>query len=403
MRIGLTGVTGLLGSNLLFEIFKQNINQLDQLKIFAFGRAESAFFLSKRLESLVVNDGCKYLGLTEKSDAELLKNLIQCIINIPYELTVDGLGLTADDFLCLKSEPIDYFFHLAALTDLRCAKTVEILCTEINIKGTQRILNLVESLNVSEFIYVGTAYSCGQTTGTIEPDYINVENFFRNPYEKSKLVAELLVKEVCQQQKMKYRVFRISVLGGRLIEQEIGSIHKFDVFYSLGAFLVKKKIERLQSSLGDLFTKVVELPMKVYINKDSGLNIVPVDYAAKMIAGACFYGDSSVYYHIAHPQITPHVDYGKWMLEAINVSSCIPSEAEPEFKNELEKSYYRTVGQVLTPYMIGEPMLFQVDNLKPLEKKMNICCPDIDKTNFMKLMSFAKLKNFGLNINPRHC
>jgi nucleoside-diphosphate-sugar epimerase len=398
MIVAMTGATGFLGSNLLFEIFKQNFTQLDRLKIFALGRAKTAEQLGESLEKLMANDGRKYLGLSQEEYEQKLQPIVkQCIIPIPADLTQDNLALSLHELSNLKQAKIDFFFHVAALTDLRCDRSVEFSCSEINVKGTQRVLDLVSILNLREFIYIGTAFSCGMEVGEIQPDSINQNNLFRNPYESSKLKSELLVRDFFRNKAMKFRVFRPSVLAGRLIERPIGTTKKFDVFYSIPAFIVNKKYE-IVNSLNKLYSEIIEMPLRVHLNYNSGLNIVPVDYAVKIIYGACIHSDPSTFYHIANLQPIPHREYGKWMLEAIAVKGCIFSPEEPINKNSLEKLYYRTVGRVLQPYMLSEPMDFKTDNLRSLENKLDLECPPINKDNFMKLMDFAKQQYFGLNL-----
>lgn len=393
VNIILTGATGLLGRNLLFEILKQNINHLDNLKIFTFIRCQDPNSVSKRIQDIIANDGCDYLGLTDSS----YEKLTQCIIPIYYDLTQIQLGISLDDLCRLKAEKIDYFFHVAALTDLRGGAFIEKACLQINLIGTGKILQLAESLNTREFIYVSTVYACGKTTGLVEPGYINIDNSFRNSYEKSKVEAEVLVREFAKKSRIKYKILRASVLCGRLMEKKIGSVSKFDVFYALGAFFLRQKLNRLRC-LNELFSKTVEIPARIHINYDADVNIVPVDYAAKMIYGACILDDNTTYYHIAHPQPTPHKWYLSWMLDAINIVGYSFVEEEPENQNKVEKFYYKTLGNMFNPYLTSERMDFKIDNLQIIQKKMNIECPQINQENFLHLMNFAKENYFGLDI-----
>ncbi|BAZ30598.1 thioester reductase domain-containing protein [Cylindrospermum sp. NIES-4074] len=393
VNIILTGATGLLGRNLLFEILKQNINHLDNLKIFTFIRCQEPNSLSKRIQDIIANDGCDYLGLTDSS----CEKLTQCIIPIYYDLTQTQLGISLDDLCKLKAEKIDYFFHVAALTDLRKGALIEESCLAINLTGTKRILQLAESLNICEFVYVSTVYACGKITGLVEPGYINVDNKFRNPYEKSKVKAEILVKEYAKESRIKYKIFRTSVICGRLMEKRIGSVSKFDVLYGTGAFFVRQKLNRLKS-VNELFSKTLEIPTRMQINYNAGLNIVPVDYAAKMIYGACLLDDNTINYHIANSKCTLHKLYISWMLEAINIVGYSFIEKEPKNKNQVEKFYYKTVGKIFMPYITSEHIEFKVDNLKKIEEKMNIKCPQINQENFLHLMNFAKDNYFGLDI-----
>ena len=48
----MTGATSLLGRNLLFEIIKQNINDLDKLEIIVLGKEKNGKNLSRRIKLL---------------------------------------------------------------------------------------------------------------------------------------------------------------------------------------------------------------------------------------------------------------------------------------------------------------------------------------------------------------
>lgn len=52
-RIAMTGATSLLGRNLLFEIFKENIHDLDRLELILLGRAKESQTLRDRVREMV--------------------------------------------------------------------------------------------------------------------------------------------------------------------------------------------------------------------------------------------------------------------------------------------------------------------------------------------------------------
>lgn len=396
MRIALTGATGLLGRNLLFEILKQNLDKLDNLEILVLGRPQNELPLTERLDNIIVNDGFDYIDVAPENRSALKKKIDRSIVPISFDLVHDGLGISQDEYSTLKREKIDHFFHVAALTDFRSSPAVKSALEEVNERGTRRVLDLIKNLNIGQLIYIGSAYSCGSKTGMIEPDYINLDETFRNPYEKSKLVAEISVREFAEEHKIRHKVFRPTTICGRLIEKPIGSINKFDVFYAWAAFFLKEK-SRLIKSTQRLFDDSAKFDIRIEVNSNAGLNIVPVDYAAKMLYEVCVNDGESVSYHLANSGETNHQEYIKWMFECINVEGFSFTDKEPENKNGIEKVYYRTVGRIFTPYIIGDPMHFKVDNLIEFHGKTNVKCPVIGKENFMHLMGFAKQKNFGLN------
>lgn len=393
MKFALTGGTGLLGRNLLFEILKQNIDNLDDTEIFVFGRGKDKFSLEARLKQIITEDGSYYLGFTpETISPTLLNKIFSIIIPIIFDLTAPDLGIDSADFEKLKKGPIDYFFHLAALTDFRSGPAVEAKLKEINFEGTKKICSLVANFNVREVIYIGSAYSCGSKTGLVKPDYVNINETFRNPYEKTKLEAEIYFREFFKNKKIKWRVFRPSTICGRLIEKPIGATNKFDVFYAWAAFFLREKFKILKS-WEKIYETPIEMPIRILINPKSGLNIVPVDYAAKVMYEVCLNNCPDRSFHLANNEETLHKVYITEIMKFLNLKGREFVKKMPENLNRLEVFYYKTVGKIFTPYAAGRPIKFEIIT----HKKMR--CPKITYENFNLLLNYVQIKNFGLNKN----
>lgn len=236
IRFALTGATGFLGRNLLLEIVKQNYKNLSDIEILILGRSEKENSLRNRIADILREEVLDYVNDSSLDIQNFLKMIMDRIKCVNIALGEPRLGLNHDDYQVLSSRTIDFFYHIAASVDLRHGKKVEEELEKTNIGGTQDILNLVKSLKVKEFSYVGTAYECGKTYGKVMPDYINLNQEFRSPYEKAKLKAEILVRNFQKQTGIRCRYFRPSVTCGRLIEGLIGATPKFDVFYSWAVF-----------------------------------------------------------------------------------------------------------------------------------------------------------------------
>jgi len=397
MRIALTGATGLLGRNLLFEILKQNLGNLDDLEIIVLGRPVHTAPLDNRLHEIFKDDGYSYIEIDPK-DLRIIQQIQQCIVPISFDLTKDNLDISPKDLKILKEEKIDHFFHVAALTDFRAGTSVEAKLRDVNVKGTQRVLALLKQLDVGQFIYVSSAYACGSKTGQVEADYVNPNEKFRNFYEKSKLEAEILVRDFAKQNNQKIKIFRPSTICGRLIEKPIGAISKFDVFYAWGAFFLRLKAKALKT-FKNIYETSYEFPIRIHFNPKSGLNIVPSDYAAKVLyRAACddWEGDS---FYLVNNAETPHKLYVSYILEAIGITGCNFVDNEPVDKSEIERFYYKTVGKLFTPYALNDPIVFSVSNIKKQLVKCKLACPRVDRNNLVKLIDFAKKKYFNLSVS----
>ncbi len=379
----LTGSTGLLGRNLLFEIIKQNIDKLPWINIFILGRSSNRCSLKNRIQDILDNDGINYIA-TDKAQYNKLKHTFDSIIHcIELDLTNEKRAVSQSDEDLLKKHSIDYFFHIAAHTDFRSSEIVKKELWAINVTGTQHVLNLVEKLKVKNFLYTGSAYVCGETSGKISADYINLNQKFRNPYEKSKLEAEVLVRNFSKEHtEINFKYFRPSTISGRLIEKEIGAINKFDVFYSwMFLFLrCKEKMFNIKN-----LNEQASMNCRVAYSLDSGLNIVPVDYAAKVMYVLSSKETKEDSFHIVNSNETENNLYLRLMAKAINMQGLDRIDKQPsENLNKLEKFYYKTVGAIFTPYFISKSMHFIQPKVEGL-----IECPNVGKENFEILLKYA--------------
>lgn len=379
----LTGVTGLLGRNLLFEIIKQHFDDLPAIKIFLLGRSTKENDLSTRIFDMIENDGIDYLNI-DKNEYNDLRNTLRSIIHcIHFELDGNSDLLSHTDENLLNIHRIDYLFHIAALTDFRNTENVKKKLWSVNVDGTMRVLQLAQKIKVNHFIYTGSAYSCGETYGKIAPDYINFNQKFRNPYELSKLEAEVSVRRFSQQHPwMKTKFFRPSTICGRLIEQKTGAINKFDVFYSWMFFFLRCK-ERMFNE-NDL-NKTTFMRCRVTYSLNSGLNIVPADYAAKTMYRLTMNNTGDDSFHLANSSETKHDFYLPAMLKAINMEGMQQVSQQPvNDLNELETMYYKTAGALFTSYISSAPMHFTLPDMNGQQE-----CPEVNGDNFYRLLKYA--------------
>lgn len=390
VKFAITGATGFLGRNLVLEIIKQNYLDLSNVDIFIIGRSSGIDSLEARMKQILEEEMIDYIG-DQILDRDTLLNDVMASMKF-ISIISDGFEISHDDYKMLSCGTIDFFYHIAASTDLRHGAKVTTELEKINVDGTRAVLDLVDKLNVKEFCYVGTAYECGKTYGKIAPDYVNLNQSFRSPYKLSKLKAEILVRSF-EKKGMRFRYFRPSVTCGRLIENIIGATPKFDVFYSWAVFFIKYKQSKM---IGDFINTPINLDMRFYYSPSGGLNIVPVDLAAKIMYHSCILNDNNDSYHLANKTETPHSMYTSIMLESINVMGIKGVEYMPDNLNHLELLYYKSVGKILTPYVDQDPILFDVRSSESVCRKANIFWPEINEDSFRNLMKYAKNKAFGI-------
>jgi len=391
----LTGVTGLLGRNVFFEIIKDNLINLDNIEIVILGRASKDESLSKRIENIFHSEGLNYLSVDSAKLRELNLFFETKITYVNIDLSSSEI-ITDAERIKLIGKSINYFFHIAASTDFRSDKKTIKRLHQQNVIGTSQVLELCSGLNIKEFAYVSSAYACGCSYGDIKADYINLNQEFRNPYEKTKLQGEILVKEYQKRTGLRCRIFRPSTISGKLLENKKGEIYKFDVFYSWAAFFLRWKLKHYCDSIDMLYNEKINMDMRIMINPYAGLNIVPVDFAAKTLYQVCKQNIEGAHFHLVNEHETPHVFYLSKILEACNITGFTFVEDMPKDLSSLEFFFYKTVGAVFTPYSIQNEIKFNTDNLQELYRTQNLYCPQINQDNFKLLMDYAKSKNFGL-------
>jgi len=379
----LTGATGLLGRNLLFEIIKQHSGNLNDINIFLLGRHSKEHNLATRILDIIKNDGIDYLSMSKERFKDLSITLASVIHCIDFELESTGNLLSQADEMLLRSQGADYFFHIASHTDFRSSDAVRKKLWSVNVDGTVRVLELAKKIKAKHFIYTGSAYACGETTGAIAPDYINFNQKFRNPYELSKLEAEVLVRKFSEQQPAtNVKFFRPSTICGRLIEDKPGAICKFDVFYGWMFFFLRCK-ERM-FGVNDLH-KTALMNCRVAYSLHSGLNMVPADYAAKAMCRLTMHNTSDNSFHLVNAAETNHDAYIRAMTKAINMEGMQQVDSQPLGNlNELELMYYKTAGAIFTPYITSEPMCFTQPGADAAP-----VCPKVEGENFDILLKYA--------------
>lgn len=397
MRIAITGATGLVGRNLLLEIIKQNLANLNDIDVVILGKGKHNKSLRQRIESILFTEGPDYIAAENIARADLAQFSEKQIRYVDIQLSAPGLGISEVDRQKLREAPIDFFFHSAGLTDFRHTPDAVEKLTAVNLTGTQKMTELAETLDIGEFCYVGTAYACGETFGTVEPDYVNPDQDFRNPYERIKLEAEIVVREFQQRTGMKCRYLRPSTICGRLMEREYGATPKFDVFYLWAAFFLRWKMKLLNGSGANVLDTPLEMDLRFWGNREAGLNIVPVDYVVKAMLEICLQDAPGESFHLVGDQETLHRHYTAGILESLNITGPQFVDNEPLDLNRIESFYYKTVGKIFMPYAIQDPILFSTANMDAIMAQANLKCPPIDRENLSLLLDYGKRHNFGLN------
>ena len=124
---------------------------------------------------------------------------------------------------------------------------------------------------LSKFTYISTAFCLGNVGGVLDNNFHNKVANYRNHYEASKHATEFYLRGQVQSTGVEVQIVRPSILGGTVYNQEKYFISCFKVYYLLARFFYNNPLARSNS-------------IRLAINSKTTLNVVPVDYAAKVIA-----------------------------------------------------------------------------------------------------------------------
>jgi thioester reductase-like protein len=174
----LTGATGFLGGEVLVRLLERN-----EGPVYVLIRAEDDKGADERLKSLLAS----LLGSAEPwSDRA---------IALCGDVTHAWLGMSShhQDWL---AERVDRIIHCAASVSFTMPLNEQ---RSINLHGTRRMIELARLCaqrgGLESFVHVSTAYVAGTRPGEFGEGDLDVGQDFRNPYERTKFEAELLLRE----------------------------------------------------------------------------------------------------------------------------------------------------------------------------------------------------------------
>lgn len=394
-NLALTGSTGLLGRNILFELIKDGIRSGKAHQIWLLGRPNGDLTLEGRVREMLREDGSSYLGIEKETLEKHLEDVLNNLHFIHMDENKSDLGISPQDIAHLQAISVDTFIHNAGYTNFRHDENYALKCIAINVDGVARILDLIGCMKIGKFFFIGSAYSSGKLYGYITPDTaLNGE--FANPYQRSKYLGEQLVREYATKQTdVAVHIFRPSTICGRLMEMSLGTTSKFDVFYGWAKAFVRMKA-MLTGSWDRLYEEPISVELRITADPEAGLNIIPADFCAKLIVHAALSGLSDSYIHLANHQAISHTLYISHMLQWVKVNGAKIVSVEPQDKNESEAWYYGTLHPIYAPYIVHPPLDFDTQAMNKLEQSANVFCPPMDESNFDILMQYAVNKNFGL-------
>lgn len=363
MNILLTGATGTLGSRILYSLLEQRFDAIEQIYLPV--RKKTTLTPEKRIENVISSDFA----------TEFIKKNRAAVLNKIVVIDADEF-LIPETFLGTKNR-IDYFIHSAGFVNLSTDPKAKKEIFKENLQFTKDIFNAFYK-HINKFVYISTAFASGNIGGLIQNDYsqLTSENY-RNHYEASKHASEKFLTEAGKEKNIPIQILRPSVLGGNILEHPNYFISKYMVFYLFAKF----------------FNSVTtDDQVRITTTQTTGLNIIPTDYAAQVIAKVISTEIEQL--NIVHSQETNMMNGIAKILEVVGFNNFAFTEelinVKTGFSSKLEAFYYDTIGVHLHPYMTSKASEWDTTLLESI-----LPIPKYDLEDYLsETVLFAKAKNF---------
>lgn len=369
MKIILTGATGVLGSHIMYDILENFITHNIEGKLFLITRNKGKISAKERISELLSSNYTPKF-LLDKGIEKLYQYL---------EIIDTDLATIQDNF----SEQIKgaYFIHSAGYVNLSTEEDQKEKIFNENAAITKAIFTTFSPF-IKKFIYISTAFSSGARKGLIDNDFhnLNFELEHRNAYENAKFHSEEFVIQNCTRLNLPYQILRPSVIGGKMLGTENRYfIPKYMVFYLMAKFFhftAQRKNDQEN--------------VRFAISEESGLNIIPVDYVAKVIV-ATFKREDIKQLNIVHNESFNLIKGLQLIMKEVGYSnfSVIQNTLDFDYKNTIEKLYYESIGKHLKPYLTSDANEYDTTLLNSILE-----IPKLDAESFTHMIRYARLHNF---------
>jgi thioester reductase-like protein len=253
----ITGATGLIGSNLIARILKDD--PTTQLVLLVRGRSDAE--AENRLGQL--------LRISSPGiDFDQTKKRITVVRG---DITLRKLGLSEQLHAKIASE-VTHIIHSAATVQfqlpLECARVV-------NCEGTENVMALAKAAKNSGRLqraaYISTAYVCGNREGTILEEELDCGQQFANTYERTKFESEKSIRQLMNE--LPLTVFRPSIVVG---DSQTGQTTAFNVLYPPLKLICRRVVDTLPG------------------HPQTPLDVVPVDFISAAINHICLKSDEGI-------------------------------------------------------------------------------------------------------------
>lgn len=243
----LTGATGFMGSHFVHHHAKRFG------RVYCLTRAQNASSAHERVRKSLDAAARSYGALVEPPPS---------LRAIPGDLAGVSAQLLSESGVVRGS--VHEVWHFAASLNFEERDAEAIHAT--NVDGLRNLLRVSKELGVRRFVYMSTAYTCGQAKGDIAESLHPLSTEFNNEYERSKCAAERDVHEFCTANGMSYVILRPSIVIGPSVTCKSGGS-------TTGLYGFIRELRRMRALLNKTDQEV-----RLDADDDIHANFVPIDH-----------------------------------------------------------------------------------------------------------------------------
>jgi nucleoside-diphosphate-sugar epimerase len=310
------------------------------------------------------------------------------------DVTVPNLGATEEEIGRWRGK-IDKVMHCASSIKFDEALAEE--TTRANVDGTRNILDFAADIGIPEVHYVSTAYVAGDAQTFSESD-TDIGQGFRNVYERTKLKAEQMVKSW---KRGRHSIYRLGIVVGDSVTGWTPSYNGYYVFarryWQIKQAIIAEPGKFVADGIVIGPDGKLTLPLYGGFSADSTLNLVPIDWGAKMLARLVEIPAAGATFHVVHDdppkaRLVTEASLRHMGIVGVRCGESRDRDAKSS-SGMLQKLLDRGISQYV-PYITHEAR-FEVLNLPRALGADYVPPPKIDEAVMAKWLDFAIRTEFG--------
>lgn len=229
------------------------------------------------------------------------------------------------------ADRVGLIVHCAAVTDFGLP---EHRYTELNVDGTANVLDVARSWDAG-FVYVSTAYVCGEVDATFREDQLDIGQRFGNDYEHSKFRSEHLVRGAG----LRWAIVRPGIVSG---EYRTGHSRVHKHIYQVLKLIVEGKLRTLPG------------------NYSATLALSPIGHVADTVVSVVekFTDNVGYTFHAVGANAVSLRSMSDVLAEypSLRMADLVPpSTFNSEDLDDIERRYFQKIGTLYTTYLQRRP------------------------------------------------